>query len=269
MRYTHGMKFGKKVRTLRRWRDLSQQDLAGKAGLSVATIVRAEEDKEGLPRRTTTEALARALEVSQVWLTDDRQEVQDLPEMGGDAAAISGLGRTPRDKGEIITHLHALIDELRERRPAAGAAVLLPPEWRDRFVAVPLLSDRVAAGAPAAIDEQDVEDYVIIYKPWCPHPQSTSCVRVRGDSMAPLLAEGSIVAIDTSIRRLDALNGKVVALKDPEDGGATIKRLILRGSVAVFQPENRAYPGLEFPAAQVEDQELIIGKVIWSWGLFD
>lgn len=113
------------------------------------------------------------------------------------------------------------------------------------------------------INEANIDDYVWVEAAACPHPEATSCMSIVGDSMEPILPDGTVVAIDASIRRLDVLVERMVAVRDPDDAGVTIKTLMLHGDRAVFRAANRAHPDLIIPAARVEDEGLIVGKVIW------
>jgi len=172
-------------------------------------------------------------------------------------------------RDRLISHLQDLLDEIRSRPAAAIAGRPLPAEWADRFCAIPLLADAAGAAAAMAIDETEIDDYVMIYKRWCPRPWATTAIRVEGDSMEPILRAGSIVAVDAGVRGIGEVAGKVVAIRDPDEEGVTIRRVIVRENKVVFQPENRAYPGLEMAAEEVEERGIIVGKVIWAWGLFE
>jgi phage repressor protein C with HTH and peptisase S24 domain len=45
---------------------------------------------------------------------------------------------------------------------------------------------------------------------WCPNPATTSCLPVRGNSMAPLIQDGYIVALDSLQNDQIQMNGKIV-----------------------------------------------------------
>jgi phage repressor protein C with HTH and peptisase S24 domain len=71
------------------------------------------------------------------------------------------------------------------------------------FVAIPLLP--IYAATPGA--EGDGEDSLATAIPeellaapnhWCPNPSATVCMRVKGNSMSPLILDGYIIAVDTS-----------------------------------------------------------------------
>lgn len=70
------------------------------------------------------------------------------------------------------------------------------------LVALPLLP--VVAATPGHdgdnIDLAEVSAESMLAAPleWCPHPESTMCLRVRGNSMSPLILDGYIIAVDTS-----------------------------------------------------------------------
>ena len=45
---------------------------------------------------------------------------------------------------------------------------------------------------------------------WFPNPATTSCLRVRGNSMSPLIQDGYILGADYSLSDQMLLNGKIV-----------------------------------------------------------
>jgi phage repressor protein C with HTH and peptisase S24 domain len=138
---------------------------------------------------------------------------------------------------------------------------------RDRFVTVPLLADAIAGGRPREIRIEDVEDYAVIHADWCPHPEQVTCVRMRGDSMSPILADGSIIAIDHSRRDPLALDGKMVAFR--QGNGASVKwcKVVSRNFVMGL-PENKESIAedtlLLFRDDEVDD--CVIGRILWWWG---
>lgn len=139
---------------------------------------------------------------------------------------------------------------------------------RDRFVSVPLLADRIAAGRPREVSPADIEDFAIIYADWLPHPDEVTCVRVAGDSMSPILTDGAIVAIDHRQRDPRALNGKMVAFR--QDGGASVKWCrYVSPDLVMGLPENKETMEsgglLVFKNEDVND--CLVGRVVWWWGL--
>jgi SOS-response transcriptional repressor LexA len=129
------------------------------------------------------------------------------------------------------------------------------------YVTVRLLSDSAAAGNPSCINENDIEGYAVTYRAWCRNPEMTTCVRVRGDSMSPLIPDGSIVAINHLKRHPEKLKGKIVAAL--VDDGVTIKYFDYTDNHFVLYPENRQYTPIFLKKSR---ENLIIGKVEWFWG---
>jgi transcriptional regulator with XRE-family HTH domain len=130
--------------------------------------------------------------------------------------------------------------------------------------AVPLLRDAAAAGAPRMIEEKDVEEWLMISKRFAPNPESVRCVRIKGDSMSPILEEGYIVAIDTADREPKRLVKHMVAASDP-DGGVTIKWLRKSAGELLLVPQHvsvRYYPVILTKEAGWR----IVGRVMWWIG---
>jgi phage repressor protein C with HTH and peptisase S24 domain len=106
-----------------------------------------------------------------------------------------------------------------------GSALSTPPEEALDLARIPLLGVSGAAGAGAANDAAEVEDYY--YMPRAQlralgvPPKFVHFIRVRGDSMEPTIADGAIVLIDASIRRFGGEG--IYALS--QDGDVRIKRL--------------------------------------------
>lgn len=85
------MTLAKKVRHARRLSELSQQELARRAGVSVSTVVRIERGKAPMPRRRTLTALAAALGVEAGWLTDENRDLADLHAEPGHEGTPHGM----------------------------------------------------------------------------------------------------------------------------------------------------------------------------------
>jgi SOS-response transcriptional repressor LexA len=134
-------------------------------------------------------------------------------------------------------------------------------------VAVPLLRDAAAAGSPRMIQEALVEDVVVIPRRMCPHPDETVCIRVKGDSMSPMLEDSDIVAIDTSLIDRSKLYGKMVAARDPE-GGVTIKWLRRSGKDELLVPQHTSLRHQPI-VITTDPQWKIVGRVIWRLGVFN
>ena len=74
----------------------------------------------------------------------------------------------------------------------------------------------------------------------CPHPASTSCLRVKGMSMSPLIHDGDILAVDYSEASHADLDGKIVVAWH-KDRGLCVSRFRRYRGVEVLEAENRDY----------------------------
>ena len=109
----------------------------------------------------------------------------------------------------------------------ADAAKLKPPTKAEmsEFCVLPLLRDPTAAGPGRRITDSDVEGPAVIHRAWCPHPARTDYVRVKGNSMEPVIPDGSIVTIDKTYTSADASVGHVAAIYTATTEEVTIRRL--------------------------------------------
>jgi phage repressor protein C with HTH and peptisase S24 domain len=137
-------------------------------------------------------------------------------------------------------------------------------EGEDQYHAVPYLRDAAAAGSGLIMEEQ-VEGYCIIHKRVAPDPEKIRCVRISGDSMAPTLTDGSIVAVDITPVPLRNLEGRIVC-SHTSDGMVVIKRLRIRSHFALLfsdNPDQRTFPPLVVDLRELEDP--VVGQIIWAW----
>jgi phage repressor protein C with HTH and peptisase S24 domain/DNA-binding transcriptional regulator YiaG len=135
------------------------------------------------------------------------------------------------------------------------------------FVAVPLLP--VHAGAPGdggdkVVDLEQVRPEATLAAPvaWCPNPKSTMCLRVRGNSMSPLILDGYIIAVDTVDVRHDKLVGNIVVAWNV-DKGLIVSRLIRFDHTDALISDQRQYESISLAP---ESKWRIIGKVLWWIG---
>lgn len=142
------------------------------------------------------------------------------------------------------------------------------PISKEHYVPIRLVGGRAAAGLPTEVDESETESWVLIYRSnaWMPNsPDCYTCVTVQGHSMAPILADGDIVAIDHSVNDPSVLDRKMAAFRI--NGGVTIKWLkwFPEKGIVVGVPENKD----DFDAVvTLEGKEIntgIVGKVSWWW----
>lgn len=128
------------------------------------------------------------------------------------------------------------------------------------LVAIRVLRDPAAAGHGRVIHDEDVEGVGVIHRKWCPHPDETDYVRVKGDSMSPTLPDGSMVTIDRTETNPARLVGQVVAIWRADEDDVTIKRLLVDRKRKVYKcvPDNMTVDNLPFDLA---DRDRVVGKV--------
>lgn len=244
-----------KIRELRRRLNLSQVQVARRLAVTKKTIAEWEQSRQP-PSPERCLQLARLAEPGPLRTWFVRHALERL---GADPALV----------------LDALLPQaapapIQAPLPATELGVVAPEDLLERFRAareldsyapIPLLKDAAAAGTPRTISEADIEGYVLVPFLWCPRPGNFTCVRARGDSMAPILSDGALVAINHTRRDPQALHQKMVAVYHQE--GVTIKWLErLRAGTLRLVPENKNHPTLTLSRIP---ENPIIGVVAWWW----
>jgi SOS-response transcriptional repressor LexA len=136
----------------------------------------------------------------------------------------------------------------------------------DNLIAIPVLPV-VAATHGGKGDSADILDQVrpesMLAAPsdWCPNPAHTSCLRVHGRSMMPLIHDGYIVVIDTSQTNRLKLYGQIVVAAHKEQG-LIVSRLQRYDHTEVLVPENREYDSTAISA----NGWRIVAKILWWIG---
>lgn len=149
----------------------------------------------------------------------------------------------------------------------AGSGKRIPkrsPQLEMELVAIPLLSAHAATHGETGdqhADLQQVPAEAVIATPslWLPNPSETSCLRVRGSSMAPIIQDGDVIAVDSSQNDPSRLSGKIVVALHSERG-LSLGRFVLVDGTQILESENRQYE----PIVLNKDRKWrIIGKVLW------
>jgi SOS-response transcriptional repressor LexA len=136
-----------------------------------------------------------------------------------------------------------------------------------QLVAIPVLKIAAASHGEKSdvgplLHEAPVESMIAAPRDWCPNPMTTSCLRVRGNSMAPLIYDGYILAVDFTQNDPGKLEGKIV-IAWHKDSGLTVSRLRRYDHTEVLQPENRDYTSITLGA---KHKWKIVGQVLWWIG---
>ncbi len=226
---------GERLRAARRELGLNQSEFAEGVGVTQSTVAAYETDRREPPLPVLL-ALEHRFRINHKWVLE------------GSGERFTGV-RPARPV--IVT----------DQKELKGIRRL---EGEDQYYAVPYLRDAAAAGAGLVMEEQ-VEGYCIIHRRVAPRPETIRCVRISGDSMAPTLTDGSIVAVDITPIPMRALENRIVCSRTGE-GTVVIKRLRIRRPYALLFSDNedqKRHPPLIVDLREVEDP--IIGQVIWAW----
>jgi SOS-response transcriptional repressor LexA len=135
---------------------------------------------------------------------------------------------------------------------------------KQKLAAIPLLKVVAAAhgetgGHPSSLLSGPVDGIIAAPNDWCPNPAATTCLRVRGNSMAPLIQDGYILAVDSSQNDQLQLNGKLV-IAWHKDRGLAVSRFRRFDHTQVLEPENHGYESITLGAKQ---RWTILAKVLW------
>jgi SOS-response transcriptional repressor LexA/DNA-binding XRE family transcriptional regulator len=171
--------------------------------------------------------------------------------------------------------LMRVLPKLRNRHPQpsmqdfefvhAGTSSKKP--GKAQLVAIPLLKIVADTNAEKGdnipiLHEAPIESLIAAPKDWCPNPTSTYSLRVRGNSMNPLIYADYILVVDSSQTNRTKLDGKIV-IAWHKDVGLTVSRFRRYDHTEVLHPENR-----EFDAITLDRKNSwkIIAKVLWWIG---
>jgi SOS-response transcriptional repressor LexA/DNA-binding XRE family transcriptional regulator len=135
------------------------------------------------------------------------------------------------------------------------------------FVAVPLLPVHIGTPGEAGdkiVDLEQVRPETMLAAPidWCPNPKSTICLRVKGNSMSPLILDGYIIAMDTLDLHRDRLLGQIVVASNPTKG-LIVSRMIRFDHTDALVSDRRDYESISLAS---ESRWRIVGKVLWWIG---
>jgi SOS-response transcriptional repressor LexA len=136
-----------------------------------------------------------------------------------------------------------------------------------QLIAIPLLKVVATTDVEKGDDmpllyDAPVESMIAAPKEWCPSPASTYSLRVRGNSMNPLIYDGFILVVDSSQTNRAQLNGKIV-IAWHKNFGLTVSRFRRYDHTEVLHPENRDYESITLDR---RNKWKIVAKVLWWIG---
>jgi SOS-response transcriptional repressor LexA len=242
--------WAKAIRELRLRLDLTQEQFGARVGFSAMAVSRWERGAQEPPSHGYI-GLGNLCRDATCWYFWERAGLRSEDVM----RVVPTLQRSTQ-----VSELHNL------EIVNAGSGRKKPNE-KLQLVAVPLLKvaaawrDEKGDDLPL-LSEAPVENMIAAPTAWCPNPAHTSCLRVRGNSMVPLIHDGFVVAVDSSATDTNKLNGKIV-IAWHKDIGLTISRFRRYDHTEVLQPENTEYEAVTLSSKQ---SWKIVGKVLWWIG---
>ncbi len=151
------------------------------------------------------------------------------------------------------------------QKPMIVSPEKLPDDAMTDYIALKLVAP--ANLAKREITSDMVEGHVLAYRHWLPNPDDTLGVRLPDESMEPILPQGSIVAVDRSVRDPRKLQGRIVAAI--HDHKAMIRWLEISGQHLLFRPNKPSAAHSIIPVSYGEESTTpVVGHVVWSWSRF-
>jgi transcriptional regulator with XRE-family HTH domain len=195
-----------------------------------------------------------------------------LGNLAGDPLCWYFWGRAGLRMNDVLRVLPAArrrLDEVRLpslRIVHAGGLKKRAPQKTD-FVAVPLLS--VFAATPGEEGDRDVdleqlrpEAMLAAPAEWCPNPSTIVSLRVKGNSMSPLILDGYIISVDISQVTHNDLLGQIVVAWNA-DKGLLVSRLMRFDHTDALVSDQRGHESISLAA---ETKWRLVGKVLWWTG---
>lgn len=236
------MQIAERLKGMLLTKDWSPAELARRSGVPQPTVHRIITGASRSPRRETIDSLAKALGCAPEMLWSGKPVEEEPPADKEFYAAPGQIGpvtewddETPLDEDEIA------IPFLREVELAAGHGSTQSINYDSR---------PVLRFGKSTLRRHGVQAH------------EAMCVVVRGNSMEPVLQDGSTVAVSTADKNV--VDGKIYALL--HDGLLRVKLLYrLPGGGLRLRSFNRdEHPDEEYNPSEIAAQDLsIIGRVFW------
>lgn len=130
-------------------------------------------------------------------------------------------------------------------------------------VSVPLLKGFIGAhgyaGDRRSLRTIPAKGTVSVPAKWCPNPDYTSLILVRGRTLEPLIRDGDVVVVDSFQTERENLYGSLVVAAHQKQG-LSLAFLRRYGTVDVLEGESRRYEPVILSKPGVWR---IVGKVLW------
>ncbi|MCR9546326.1 helix-turn-helix transcriptional regulator [Vibrio antiquarius] len=234
---TKKIEIGLRLKQFREEKGLSQRALATKCGWGPSRISNYESGIRSISL-DDAETISNALNISPKTL------------LFGDS---SNIEKQPQANAEILGNM-----QVWDSKTPIG----------DDEVAVPFLSEiKLSAGNGFVNDLEHDNGFRLRFakstlRRYNVAPENAVCVAVHGNSMEPVLPDGSTVGIDCGNKTL--MEGKIFAIN--HNGELFIKKLyrLPGGGLRIYSFNELEYPAREYTEAQVLEQKItIVGRVFW------
>ncbi len=239
----------RRIKALRRYLKLSRALLAAYVGVTEATITAWERGTE-TPSANFYLKLGNLAGEPSCWFFWEQAGLYS-----GDFMRVLPAVRLEMrpDKRPDLQIVHAGSGERLFSRPQLHAIPLLP-----------LKAASYGGEGDKSLDFDSVPPQGLIAAPshWAPNPAFTSCLRVHGDSMMPVLRDGYIIVVDTSETDLTHLADKMVIAWHVQKG-ITVSWLKKIDGREALCSESAEYSPVMLTA---KNGWRVIGKVIWWIG---
>jgi transcriptional regulator with XRE-family HTH domain len=130
-------------------------------------------------------------------------------------------------------------------------------------VALPLLKAFVATygleGDKRSLRTIPAKETISVPARWCPNPEYTSLLPIKGHTMEPLIHDGDIIAVDSFQLERGHLYGTLV-VADNQNKGLSLAYLRRIGTLDILEAGDRAY---EPVILGKPSRWRIVGKVLW------
>jgi len=136
-------------------------------------------------------------------------------------------------------------------------------EEQPLYDALPLLREPAAAGPPHEINENLIEGWAIIHRSMMQgnRPRDVICVRVAGNSMEPVLADRSIVAVNVARRDVNWQGAKLVLVGFENEVTVKLLRPLGRDRFEISAYNTKVWPPRQCSLSEVE----LRGVIVWWW----
>jgi len=239
--------WSERIRRLLRELSITQSALADRLGVSPATVSRWIQGRHE-PTAQTYVALGNMAPPPEGTYFWERagMDFSGLPE-GRAAQSISSMQVRLKDFRVVTSR--KMVQELAGRGNAAAIPLLNVAAYGD--VVVPTEN--------VILSEAAVENVLLAPLEWCPHPEKMIGMHLRGDSMVPVIAPGSILFVDTAATDRAQLDQRLIVVAH-RDMGFKVARLQRISGSDLLVSANHKYAPLDVSNAS---KWKVFGEVLW------